>query len=393
MGLLKRLFAPWTTLSAFNGLPAADRAITFYSEGRSDWPHLGPIVTELAKQGRRISYVTSEENDPVFALGNPDVRPLLLPSESARTVFFKGVDAKVIVMTMPDLETFHLKRSTNPAHYVYVFHSIVSSHMIYRKGAFDAYDTVFCVGPHHVEEIRATERVYGLRPKQLVEHGYARLDEIVRQAQERPAFTPSPGPAKRILLAPSWGACSFAEPSAGELPARLIEILLAAGHTVTLRLHPMTVRRMPRLAPDFAQRFPSLRVETDMNAQESLQTSDLMVSDWSGAAFDYAFGLERPVLFVDTPKKVNNPEWERIGLVSLEERVRNEIGAVLDPGNPEAVTGWIEKLCEDPASHRARLREARERWVYNVGRSAAVAASHISRIADARQESARTEVE
>lgn len=382
MRLLKRLFGTWSSLSAFNRLPAGDRSIVFYSEGKQDWPHLGPIVEELASMGRKLCYVTSEETDPVFALGNPKVLAFHIGTDSVRTVFFKGVDAKVVVMTMPDLETFHLKRSVNPAHYVYVFHSIVSSHMIYRKSAFDAYDTVLCVGPHHVAEIRKTEEIYRSKPKQLLEHGYARLDKIQAHAAERPAFVPSREASKKILLAPSWGECSFVEPSAGAFPNKLIEILLGAGHTVTLRLHPMTVRRMPKLAPDFAGRYPKLGVETDMNAQESLQTSDLMVSDWSGAAFDYAFGLERPVLFVDTPKKVNNPEWEKLGIVSLEERVREEIGAVLDPSAPENVIGLIEKLCADPGAFRTRLKQARDAHVYNVGRSAAVGASHIARIAD-----------
>ena len=33
-----------------------------------------------------------------------------------------------------------------------------------------------------------------------------------------------------------------------------------------------------------------------------------MVSDWSGVAMEFAFGLERPVLFIDVPRKTNNPE-------------------------------------------------------------------------------------
>ncbi len=359
-------------------LPASDREIVFYSEGRSDWPHLGPIVRELAAGGRRVCYVSSEESDPGLSLGDPNVVGFHVGADSARTAFFKTVEAKVVVMTMPDLETFFLKRSVHPAHYVYVFHAIVSSHRIYRKGAFDAYDTVLAVGPHHVEEIRRTEAVYGLRPKAIVEHGCARLDEVIRAAAARPAFVPSPGPAKKVLLAPSWGECSFAErPYGGDL----IDLLLRAGHSVVLRLHPMTVRRLPKLGPSMESRFagrPGFRVETDMSAQESLQTSDLMISDWSGAAFDYGFGLLRPVLFVDTPTKVNNPEWQRLGIAPLEEKVRREIGDVLDPGELARAPEKVAALTADPTAFAQRLRAARERWVFHVGRSAPVAAAHIA---------------
>ena len=64
---------------------------------------------------------------------------------------------RVFIMTMPDLGTFYLKRSVHPVHYVYLFHNMVSSHMTFKPGAFDHFDTIFCVGPHHIDEIRKTE--------------------------------------------------------------------------------------------------------------------------------------------------------------------------------------------------------------------------------------------
>ena len=66
-----------------------------------------------------------------------------------------------MIMTMPDLETFHIKRSkSHPVHYIYMFHSMVSTHLVYRKSAFDNYDTIFCVGEHHLDEIQNTEKYY-----------------------------------------------------------------------------------------------------------------------------------------------------------------------------------------------------------------------------------------
>jgi YidC/Oxa1 family membrane protein insertase len=380
--VFRRLLGPWSALRAFTGLPADARTIVFYAESGADWPHLGPIVGELTGTHRRtLCYVTSDDNDPVFALDEPRVRRFFIGSGAARTTFFRLVDARVVVMTLSDLDTYHLKRSVHPAHYVYVFHSIVSSHMTYRKGAFDAYDTVLCVGPHHVAEIRRTEELYGLRHKELVEHGYARLDQILDAAATQP-YASTGGEPMRILLAPSWGTGSYIEAPYGR---ELIDAVLAAGHSIVLRLHPMTVRRHPRLAPMLvdAYRNRPFQVETDMNAQESLHLSDLMIADWSGAALEYAFGLERPVLFIDTPRKVNNPEYERLGLVPLEVSIRREIGAVIEPGDLRAAVDWIERLWGERNAFHDRLREARERSVYNLGRSAGVGAAHVARLADA----------
>jgi YidC/Oxa1 family membrane protein insertase len=379
---LGTILSAWSSLRRLNKLPRSDRQIVFYAESRADWPHLGPIVEELTEQlERSICYVTSDADDPMLTTTNPRIQPFFVGSGATRTTFFRLLEADVMVMTLPDLETFHLKRSVHPVRYVYVFHSMVSTHMIYRKGAFDAYDTILLVGPHHEAEIRRTEEVYALEPKELVPHGYARLDAILRTAGQSHERRSEGGSGRRIVLAPSWGECSFIEASTG---AELIETLLGAGHRCVLRLHPMTVRRFPDLAPDLARRFADrdFRIETDMGEQASLHESELMVSDWSGAALDYAFGLERPVLFVDMPKKVNNPEYERIGLRTIEESIRTEIGVIVAPADVQQALPLVEQLCGDPHAFRDRVREARERAVYNVGRSASVGAAEVARLAD-----------
>lgn len=388
MSFIDRLFPAWASLRRFNNLSRAERSIVFYAESSADWAHLGPIVDELTERmGRTICYVTSDADDPTLSGGDPRVRAFFVGSGATRTTFFRLLEATVLVMTLPDLETYHLKRSVHPVHYAYVFHSMVSTHMIYRTGAFDAYDTILCVGQHHAAEVRRTEEVYGLAPKQLVEHGYGRLDLILAAVADRSPPVPTTGPGRRLLLAPSWGPCSFIEAPYG---AQLIGLLLDAGHSIVLRLHPMTVRHHPNLAGELARTFVGrpFRVETDMREQASLHESDLMIGDWSGAALEYAFGLERPVLFIDTPKKVNNPEYERIGLPAVEESIRAEIGAIVDPADLPAALPHIDALCADPHAFRERLREARDRTVYNVGRSAAVGATHVAQLADGTRDDA-----
>ena len=45
---------------------------------------------------------------------------------------------------------------------------------------------------------------------------------------------------------------------------------------------------------------------------KSFDKADLMISDWSGVAFEFAFGLEKPVIFIDLPKKINNSDFNYI---------------------------------------------------------------------------------
>ena len=39
-----------------------------------------------------------------------------------------------------------------------------------------------------------------------------------------------------------------------------------------------------------------------------------MISDWSGASFEFSLTQSRPVLFIDTPQKINNENWNILKL-------------------------------------------------------------------------------
>jgi YidC/Oxa1 family membrane protein insertase len=263
--------------------------------------------------------------------------------------------------------------------YVYVFHSMVSTHMIYDADGFDHYDTVLLVGPFMTPEIRRREELAGLPAKELVEHGYGRLDAILaaRDGTTRPANDPPV-----VLVAPSWGPhCLFEA-----YGAATIGPLLDAGFEVIARPHPMTTKRTPAAVPALQKAFGGherFTLEQDVASQASLQRADLMVSDWSGAALEFAFGLERPVLFVDVPRKVNNPDWEQVGIEPFEATVRTEIGEVLPVDALSDIGDVARRLVADPGTAAARIAGVRDRSIANVGASGPVAAALVAAKADA----------
>ena len=68
------------------------------------------------------------------------------------------MDADVVVMTMPDIENYHIKRSyiRKDINYVYVPHGMDSLNMTMRTGSMDHYDSVLCTGKIQKEEIEKT---------------------------------------------------------------------------------------------------------------------------------------------------------------------------------------------------------------------------------------------
>jgi YidC/Oxa1 family membrane protein insertase len=370
----------WREYRRFRKLPRERRRIVFYSESRQDWHHFEPIVSLLSRElGCVVCYVTSDAADPGLASGNERVLPFLIRKGLLRTVFFQLLDADVLVLTMMDLGNFELRRSVHPVHYVYLFHSLGSTHMADFAASYDHYDTILCAGPHHVREIQRREALKKLPPKRLVEHGYARLEALLAEraaqpplAQERPAT---------LLIAPTWGESSLLN-VCGE---RLVERLLDAGYRVIVRPHYMTTQQSPEVVAGIIARFgkhPRFEYEDRMGDTSSLFRAHLLVCDWSAMAIEWGLGLEKPALFIDVPARVRNPEWRALGLEPLESSIRSEIGAVLDPARLDEAPALVDKLLADPAKFRARAAELRARFVFNPGKSALVAASEIARIAE-----------
>ena len=370
----------WQAWRAFQRLDASFRRIVFYSEGAGDWPHIGPVIEQLlSDESQRLSYITSDRADPGLALDNDRFRRFLIGSGSIRTMLFRSIKCRHFVMTLPDLNTFHLKRSEHGVHYVYLFHALNSTHTVYRQGAFDAFDTVLCGGPHHIDEIRKTEAVYDLRRKELIEHGSVKLDTILTKLGTVAPVRRTGAERLEALVAPSWGECSLIESSIG---VELIETLVRRGIRTVLRLHPMTVRRLPALVTRLTERFRGqeelFAVEEDMNATASWLRSDVMISDWSGAAIEYAFALQKPVIYLNTPPKINNPEWQRIGLRGFEDFIRYEIGDVVEPSALASLPDIVERSYRDAPTRRDDRLALRRKWVFNVGRSAQVAADYLA---------------
>ena len=74
----------------FKKLSDAQRRIVVYAEGRGDWAHVGPIVDELLDQhGARITYLTSEADDPILERTHPALVALAIGDGTERTLLFR----------------------------------------------------------------------------------------------------------------------------------------------------------------------------------------------------------------------------------------------------------------------------------------------------------------
>tara|TARA_B100001179_G_scaffold231079_1_gene220128 strand:- start:579 stop:1703 length:1125 start_codon:yes stop_codon:yes gene_type:complete len=359
-------------LAAF---PQREESIVVYSEGAHHWSHLGDIVRELLETSdRQVCYVTSGPDDPALELTHARFHPFRTNRGRIRDWLLNNLVCRLCVMTMPDLGQFQVVRSPGVACYAYVPHSMVSLHMAYRPGAFDHYDVLYCAGPHHVAEARAIEQMRSAPKKMLVEQGYARIDAM------REAIAPGQreNPRPRVLLAPSWGASGLLESGCHDLIAALLE----ADMMVTVRPHPETARHRPDALRALHERFSSdgrFAFDRDESGWRSYQSADTMISDWSGAAFEFAFSRQRPLVFIDTPPKVNNAEFTALDEVPLEIGIRDQIGVVASPGDPLGTVNAVREALSRPDMSDGDLA----RYLFNPGHAAKTCAAHLAKLAEA----------
>ena len=377
----------WKELKKFKKLTDKERSIVFYSENESYTVHFEKLIKELTNVHRlTVCYVTSSKDDPILNSSNTKILSFYIGDGAARTDFFINLKANILVMTMPDLQTFHIKRSKlHNVHYVYVFHSMVSTHMIYRKNAFDSFDTIFCVGKHHVNEISKNEKKYGLPSKKLVEFGYEKLEQLMDEVEKNSKIKSIEKNNRTILVAPSWGTNGLIETRGDEI----IQTLLDSGYDVILRPHPMTYKKSQKTIKNIEKKFHKnihFKLELDIRNSNSFFLSDCMISDWSGVAIEYAFALEKPVLYIDIPKKINNHDYNDLEIIPLEEKIRSQIGAIISPLELSNLSSEIENLCLNIDQNRKKIQTIKEETVFNLGKSEKYGAMYLLEFLAGRNE-------
>lgn len=380
------LGSEWNELKKFEDLKQNERDVVFYSENENSMLIFKSLISELTnKHNLNICYVTSSKDESILKKPNNKIKSFFIGDGVVRTKFFLNLKAKILIMTMPDLETFHIKKSkVYPVHYVYLFHSMVSTHLIYRRSAFEHFDSIFCVGNYQLDEIRSTEKLYNLKPKNLIRYGYGHLDNLLEKYSKRIRLPKNNENKLHILLAPSWSDDGLFE-NFGE---KVIDILLREGYKVTFRPHPMTQKKSKKKIDRMTEKFSkneSFLLEQNIFNFDSFLFSDIMITDWSGAALEFAFAFEKPVLFIDVPKKINNPEYEKIPQVPIEVSIREKIGKIILPTDLELIPNEIKMLYGQTKELRDKITKIRNELIFNVGESKKDGAEEIIKLLNERE--------
>lgn len=352
-----------------------NKQLVFYSEGQGFYKYFQNVIELILKKTDiTIHYVTGDPLDEVLSLQSDNFRVYYI-GENKLIVLMMKMDADMVVMTMPDLQKYHIKRSMirNDIEYVYMDHGIGSINLMLRKHALDYFDTVFASNDIVYNEIRKQEEVYGLKKKTILKYGFALIDNMINryENESKPAST-----CKTILIAPSWQEDNLLDLCIDEI----LQHLLGQGYQIILRPHPQYVRhfkdKLTILQNKYAD-YSDFVLQTDFSSNSTVFNADILMTDWSGIAYEYSFTTLKPSLFINTPMKVMNPDYAEIDVTPFDIEIRNQIGISVDLDHLDKINEIVYRLLNEENFSKEKMKQMREKYLYNISGSAEIGAKYI----------------
>lgn len=346
--------------------------VAFYASSVIDEIWIRTTLIECRKQGLRCALLFGGEKtniQPYYAFDKETpvewIHPRLLPFVKCSLFITASSGLSRESMPKKALQRIHMP------------HSLVSLHMAYPLGTFNGYDLIFACGEHHVQEVTKMKALYKEFSASAIPVGYGK-DELLnkpRSSKATPLANREPDTVE-VVIAPSWGNGNILE-SIGE---NLVTMLLNNGFRVTVRPHPMFFSKGHALfLKNFRERHtshPHFSLENPQTCNDSLLRADIMISDYSGVAMEFAFSRLRPTLFVNVPIKQLNPHWRELDIFPVELSLRSKIGLLVEPSIDEVLHA-LEILIEQKGKLSSEIVLLRQRHVFNYGTCALTATRHI----------------
>ena len=357
----------------------ANKHLVFYSESNGFYKYYKGIIEYILNHTNIvIHYITSDYNDNIFNLekDNKQIKAYYIEEKKLITMMMK-MDADVVVMTMPDLENYHIKKSyiRKDIIYIYIPHGIDSINLTQRYKSVNAYDVFFASGKYQKEEAEATFKFFNLDRK-IYEYGYTLLDDMLDNYSKKPKKK-TKNKTKSILIAPSWQKDNICDLCLDEL---LNELTKNKNYVITLRPHPQEVRHKKEKFEALKDKYKdnkNIIIQTDFSNNSSILDADLLITDWSGICYEYAFTTKKPVLFIDTPMKVMNPNYKEIDVEPYNVWTRNVMGISINPNKLDKILDNVQYLLDNKNEYSKDIEKLFKDTIYNIGCSSEKGAKYI----------------
>ncbi len=362
--------------------------LVIFSDDRRYWQTFEPVVRELTDRGFEVSYMTASPDDPALRAEYPHFIAQFIGEGNKAFAKLNFLRATIVLATTPGLDVYQWKRSKYVKYYIHLPHGSNDSTTGYRAFGLDYYDAVMISGDYQEQAMRELEQLRGLPAKEAVTVGVPYMDEMARRFERSGSAA---GHERTVLVAPTWGASSIFS----RYGTDFIDTLLATGYHIILRPHPQSFTADKELMDSLMRKYPNsgqLEWNRDADNFDVLSRSDIMISDYSGVIFDFAFVFDRPVICADTKMNVDPLDAWWLGKPLWAVTALPKIGPTLNEENMAGLKALIDAAIEDKSNEESRHSARDETWAYR-GEGAVRAADYIikkyTELTDAKPEPER----
>ena len=183
--------------------------------------------------------------------------------------------------------------------------------------------------------------------------------------------------SKKIIIAPSWGKFNIIN-LCGD---KIIENLIQNKFEVILRPHIQSLKYdkiiIKKIEKKF-KKFDNFKIQKENFSYTDLNKSDYLITDWSGIGIEYAFAYEKPVIYIDTPRKIMNVKFNDISCEPLEVTIRDKIGIIVKLQEIDKIFDKMDHLSRNYDNFVAKIKELRKANIYNYQHSVDYAFSQLN---------------
>lgn len=332
----------------------------FFSENKFYQKYFLHFAIKLAEE-TEVIYLSCDKMDKIE---HKNIVNICIGEKPLNLIFLNILRCKNFFITLTDLGNHSIKKNKKIDNYVYIFHSLISTHKSYTKKAFHNYDTVFSPGVNHTQELLVDENFNNLPKKKIINAGYFYLDYL-RSLKNNMIKS------KNILIAPSW---SYSDKNFSNIYLKeLIKYILDnRSEKIIFRPHPEQFKREKRLMLELKNLYiNNERFEFD-NRKENLTSmleANLLITDNSGIAIEIILGLKKPVIYFDKYSKIHNKNFSKINNLTLEEEVKTNFGFSISEPNLNHLQSYIKEAELKLKINYNNIENFTKKKVFNIDQS------------------------
>ena len=342
--------------------------IYFFSESGFYKDFFEEFVLSVDIENKKCIYLTSDFDEYLYF--KDKITTFYIGKGIVRQIIFSTIKCTMLVLTLTDLGN-NFQISKNCLKYIYFFHSLASTHKIYKKDAFKNYDIIFCNNEYQKKELELAEQKFFFPQKKIIITGYMYLDFLHKNYGNIDN-------KKTVLFAPSWNYNK--KNLLNEYGIYILDFLTKNKFQVIFRPHNEHYKRSKKIISEIIKKYSSLSnfyFDKEMSNMNSLKKSEILITDNSTIGMEFSLTFYKPTIYLDYSEKIHNPDFKVLNIEPLEEIFKRQLGYSLNVNNLDEIDDIYLNRLSNKIDLKNKCEEFKKKYLTNTGNSTNIASKNL----------------